>query len=64
MKVLLINDSPNEKGCTFTALSEVASTLAKTESTPRYSTSAKNPFRAVSRVASVLSLDIASSMTP
>lgn len=29
MKVLLINGSPNEKGCTFTALSEVAETLRK-----------------------------------
>lgn len=29
MKVLLINGSPNEKGCTFTALSEVASSLEK-----------------------------------
>lgn len=27
MKVLLINGSPNEKGCTYTALSEVAKTL-------------------------------------
>lgn len=27
MKVLLINGSPNAKGCTFTALSEVAKTL-------------------------------------
>jgi len=27
MKVLLINGSPNEKGCTFTALTEVANTL-------------------------------------
>lgn len=27
MKVLLINGSPNEKGCTYTALSEVAMTL-------------------------------------
>lgn len=27
MKVLLINGSPNSKGCTFTALSEVAKTL-------------------------------------
>ena len=27
MKVLLINGSPNEKGCTFTALNEVATTL-------------------------------------
>lgn len=27
MKVLLINGSPNEKGCTYTALSEVANTL-------------------------------------
>ena len=29
MKVLLINGSPNEKGCTYTALSEVAMTLNK-----------------------------------
>lgn len=29
MKVLLINGSPNEHGCTFTALSEVAATLEK-----------------------------------
>ena len=29
MKVLLINGSPNEKGCTYTALSEVAETLHK-----------------------------------
>ncbi|MBQ7197529.1 MAG: flavodoxin family protein [Synergistaceae bacterium] len=29
MKVLLINGSPNEHGCTFTALSEVAGTLNK-----------------------------------
>lgn len=29
MKVLLINGSPNEKGCTFTALSEVENTLKK-----------------------------------
>ena len=27
MKVLLINGSPNTKGCTYTALTEVASTL-------------------------------------
>jgi len=29
MKVLLINGSPKEKGCTFTALSEIATTLEK-----------------------------------
>lgn len=29
MKVLLINGSPNEKGCTYTALSEVSETLKK-----------------------------------
>lgn len=29
MKVLLINGSPNEKGCTYTALSEVAGALEK-----------------------------------
>jgi len=27
MKVLLVNGSPHEKGCTFTALTEVAKTL-------------------------------------
>lgn len=27
MKVLLINGSPHEKGCTYTALGEVADTL-------------------------------------
>ena len=27
MKVLLVNGSPHQKGCTFTALSEVASSL-------------------------------------
>ena len=27
MKVLLVNGSPNKEGCTYTALSEVASTL-------------------------------------
>ena len=29
MKVLLINGSPHEKGCTYTALMEVAATLEK-----------------------------------
>lgn len=29
MKVLLVNGSPNEHGCTFTALSEAADTLHK-----------------------------------
>ena len=29
MKVLLINGSPNEHGCTYTALSEVAMQLNK-----------------------------------
>lgn len=29
MKVILVNGSPNAKGCTFTALQEVATTLAK-----------------------------------
>ena len=31
MKVLLINGSPHEHGCTFTALSEVAATLEKNQ---------------------------------
>ena len=29
MKVLLVNGSPHEKGCTYTALTEVAETLNK-----------------------------------
>ena len=29
MKVLMINGSPNKEGCTYTALSEVASVLEK-----------------------------------
>lgn len=29
MKVLLINGSPNKKGCTYTALNEIAKTLNK-----------------------------------
>ena len=29
MKILLINGSPNEKGCTYTALKEIANELAK-----------------------------------
>lgn len=29
MKVLMINGSPNEKGCTFTALNEIAAALGK-----------------------------------
>ena len=29
MKVLLLNGSPHEKGCTYTALSEVAQSLAE-----------------------------------
>ena len=28
-KVLLINGSPKEKGCTYTALTEIAETLGK-----------------------------------
>ncbi len=31
MKVLLVNGSPNEHGCTYTALSEVAETLKKND---------------------------------
>ena len=29
MKVLMINGSPHEKGCTYTALSEVAGALGE-----------------------------------
>lgn len=29
MKVLLVNGSPNKEGCTFTALSEIDTTLNK-----------------------------------
>ena len=31
MKVLLVNGSPNQKGCTYTALEEVAKTLEENE---------------------------------
>lgn len=31
MKVLLVNGSPHEKGCTYTALNEVANSLAKND---------------------------------
>ena len=50
MNVLLINGSPHKKGCTYTALSEVAG-LRKTASARISCTSARNPFGAVSRAA-------------
>ena len=31
MKVILVNGSPNEKGCTYTALKEVEDSLNKNE---------------------------------
>ena len=31
MKVILVNGSPHEKGCTYTALTEVQKTLEKNE---------------------------------
>ena len=31
MKVLLVNGSPHQKGCTYTALEEVAKTLEENE---------------------------------
>ena len=34
MKVLLINGSPNENACTFTALSEIVKALEKEEIMP------------------------------
>ena len=36
MKVLLVNGSPNEKRCTYTALSEVAGALASEDHEPSY----------------------------
>lgn len=38
MKILLLNGSPNAKGCTYTALSEVAKTITKAASKPILST--------------------------
>ena len=49
MNVLLINGSPHKKGCTYTALSEVAGQLEKNGIGS--CTSARSPFGAVSRAA-------------
>jgi len=45
MKVLLINGSPNEHGCTFTALSEVASALTAEGIDAEIAWIGKGPFR-------------------
>ena len=34
MKVILVNGSPHENGCTYTALSEIANTFAKEDIRP------------------------------
>lgn len=45
MKVLLLNGSPNEKGCTYTALEEVARELAKGEIQSEFFQVGKKPVR-------------------
>lgn len=45
MKVLLLNGSPNEKGCTYTALEEVAQELAKGEIKAEFLQIGKKPVR-------------------
>lgn len=45
MNVLLINGSPHEKGCTYTALSEVANTLEKHGIATRIYPIGKKPIR-------------------
>lgn len=45
MKVLLINGSPNEAGCTFTALKEIADTLAELQIDSEILQLGKRPIR-------------------
>lgn len=45
MKVLLINGSPNEKGCTYTALSEVAAVLNENGVETEIASIGKQPIR-------------------
>ena len=45
MKALLINGSPNEKGCTYTALSEVAATLEENGVEAKIVSIGKQPIR-------------------
>ena len=45
MKVLLINGSPNEKGCTYTALSEVAAVLNENGLETEIASIGKQPIR-------------------
>lgn len=45
MKVLLINGSPNEKGCTYTALKEIATELEKYQIESEIFHIGKNPVR-------------------
>ena len=54
MKVLLINGSPHEHGCTDTALIEVAATLEKHGSKRKFCIWARNPSPAVGTAAVVL----------
>ena len=53
MKVVLLNGSPHEAGCTFTALSEVAKELNKTEWKQRSCSWGKIRCEAVSPAAAV-----------
>lgn len=53
LKVVLLNGSPHEKGCTFTALSEVAGELKKKILKQRFCGLAINPLGAVLPVVNV-----------
>ena len=53
MKVLLVNGSPHEKGCVYTALTEIADTLKSEVLTVKFSGSAIVLCRDVSAAGSV-----------
>ena len=62
MKVILVNGSPHEKGCTYTALAEVASALEQ-EGIETFSGSVLKLLRAVLPVTAVPKLAAAFFMT-
>lgn len=63
MKVILVNGSPHEKGCTYTALAEVASALEQRASKQIFSGSVLKLLRAVLLVTAVPKLAAAFFMT-
>lgn len=63
MKVILVNGSPHEKGCTYTALAEVASALEQEGIETEFSGSVLKLLRAVLPVTAVPKLAAAFFMT-